>query len=368
MMILNEADFVVASYRTTLERNQATCPIPFFSDVCFATHHIPGLPWLKFNMAPIVSLFVAQFIMPRVSFMGHLAGIACGFGLHWGWGFPPLEVCSPNVLIGVVYLVGCLFISRKIVPVKPLNESAAVENPVFQLESGETIESNGDDTGCVDDDSVTDPFMRGKQRKKEREIEEVMRKQQTLLTIRNAIGAVAIASFFMFDTTNSLVLSEALLLAYFIYGTTSSTVVWTQAHINKADAEIIEPEKVRAGVIWRGYIVAATLSIVVDSMSMASWVVLHIFISAERYRTVGLVCATCFMMVRISVNVLGLIACSKLLYDFGQVGSGIFAQLFGWIIWPKQIADAIFLSHVPLWTAFQGRGIRLGSRTGNRTT
>ncbi len=55
---------------STMERNAPTCPVPFFSDVCFATHAVPGMPFLRFNVAPIVSLFAAQFIMPRVSFMG----------------------------------------------------------------------------------------------------------------------------------------------------------------------------------------------------------------------------------------------------------------------------------------------------------
>ena len=55
---------------STMERKAPTCPIPFFSDVCFSTYSVPGVPFLKFNVSPIVSLFLAQFIMPRVSFMG----------------------------------------------------------------------------------------------------------------------------------------------------------------------------------------------------------------------------------------------------------------------------------------------------------
>jgi hypothetical protein len=55
---------------STMERTQPTCPIPFLSDVCFETHSVPGIPSLKFNIAPVASLFLAQFIMPRASFMG----------------------------------------------------------------------------------------------------------------------------------------------------------------------------------------------------------------------------------------------------------------------------------------------------------
>ena len=55
---------------STMERTGPSCPVPFFSDVCFETHVVPGMPYLRYNVAPIVSLFAAQFIMPRVSFMG----------------------------------------------------------------------------------------------------------------------------------------------------------------------------------------------------------------------------------------------------------------------------------------------------------
>jgi len=52
---------------STLERNQPTCPVPFFNDVCFSTYSFGPL---KFNIAPIASLIFIQFIVPRVSFMG----------------------------------------------------------------------------------------------------------------------------------------------------------------------------------------------------------------------------------------------------------------------------------------------------------
>ena len=346
--------------RTTLERNQATCPIPFFSDVCFATHSVPGLPWLKFNIAPIVSLFVAQFIMPRVSFMGHLAGIACGFGLHWGWGFPPLEVCSPNVMISMMYLVGCLIISRKIIPVRPLSDHSIDEDDLeLHLESGG---QNGD-TSCVDDDTLTDPIMRGKQRKRARETEEVLRKQRTLELIRNLIAMIAFASMILFDLTSSLVLSQFILLGYVAFATQAYVIVLAYTHVNKAENDLIELEKNRAGVIWKGCVVAATLSIVVDSMTMASWIVLRTFIATERSPILGLPLACGFMFIRIAMNGIVLVAASRVLHDVSQVGSGIFTQIFWWVLSSsKKIGDELFLSQAPLWSAFEGRGIRLGSR------
>ncbi|KAL7488779.1 hypothetical protein ACHAW6_014378 [Cyclotella cf. meneghiniana] len=353
---------------TTLERNQATCPVPFFSDVCFSTHHVPGIPWLKFNIAPIVSLFVAQFIMPRVSFMGHLAGIACGFGLHWGWGMPPLEVCSPNVLIGGVYLIFCLGVSRRLIPVIPFSgETASTEDDtVSGLESGGVGAVSGvnSQVSIIADSETEDAIMTGKQRKKQRELDEVLRKQRTLLLIRNLIGISSVASVFLFDFTSSLVLSQIILFVYFVVGTQSSCIVWTYIHIIRAENDMIDTEKDRSGVLWRGYVVASTLGIVVDSMSMASWVVLNTIVSADRSPRVNLVSACLFMVVRICTNILGILVSSKILHDFGQVGSGIFIQLFSWVISSsKKVGDVLFLSQIPLWTAFEGRGVRLGSRT-----
>jgi membrane associated rhomboid family serine protease len=55
---------------STMERAGPTCPVPFFSDLCFETRAVPGMPYLRYNAAPVVSLFAAQFVMPRASFMG----------------------------------------------------------------------------------------------------------------------------------------------------------------------------------------------------------------------------------------------------------------------------------------------------------
>jgi membrane associated rhomboid family serine protease len=333
---------------STLERNQPTCPIPFFSDVCFSTQQVPGLPWLKFNIAPIVSLFVAQFIMPRVSFIGHLAGIACGFGLHWGWGFPPLEVCSPNVLIGGVYLVGCLIASRRLIPVRPLLNEATIsgDNSGLHLESGEGLGGEVNDNGLCEESNRA----------------EVLRKQRTLITIRNLIGIVAVGSMFVFDVTSSLVFSQFILLAYFVAATQASLIVWTYTHINKVESDVIQPEKDRCGVLWRGYIVAVSISIVVDCMSVASWAALYTFVLAERSPRVALVPACLFMIVRVAANILGLVVSFKVLNDFGQVGSGIFVQVFSFVLnSSKKIGNGLFISHMP-WTAFEGRGTRLGTR------
>ncbi|KAL7452223.1 hypothetical protein ACHAWC_003945 [Mediolabrus comicus] len=357
---------------STLERDQATCPIPFFNDLCFSTYSYGEL---KFNISPVVSLFVAQFIMPRVSFMGHLAGIICGFGLHWGW--PPIEIGSPNVLIGGVFLIGNLF-WRGVVPVVPLvppdyddhdednqllsllleSDQDGIDGILMSLSGNTDVENgnghhlNGDNTASMD------PFTRSKERKKEREMEEMRRKHKTLGSIRNLIGLVTILSFLFFDWP------QCILFAYFIFGTRSSFIVWayTQA---KVESDVVSPEKQRAGMIWRGYFMTCILAVVVDAMSTAGWISLRTVIFLERNQLLfGLVPTMMFMFLRIAINILGLVIASKVLHDMGQVSyasGGIFVRVFSRVLTSsKAVGDGVFLSQRPLWTAFEGKGIRLG--------
>jgi membrane associated rhomboid family serine protease len=363
---------------STLERDQATCPIPFFNDLCFSTYSYGEL---KFNISPVVSLFVAQFIMPRVSFMGHLAGIICGFCLHWGW--PPIEIGSPNVLIGGVFLIGNLF-WRGVVPVVPLvppdyddhdednqllsllleSDQDGIDGILMSLSGNADVENgnghhlNGDNTASMD------PFTRSKERKKEREMEEMRRKHKTLGSIRNLIGLVTILSFLFFDWVSSIALSQCILFAYFIFGTRSSFIVWayTQA---KVESDVVSPEKQRCGMIWRGYFMTCILAIVVDAMSTAGWIPLRTVISLEQVQLLfGLVPTLMFMFLRIAINILGLVIASKVLHDMGQVSyasGGIFVRVFSRVLTSsKAVGDGVFLSQRPMWTAFEGRGIRLG--------
>jgi membrane associated rhomboid family serine protease len=89
---------------SSLERN-STCPVPFAPDMCFNTHVFTiGLLDLKWNFGPLVQLVLAQIIMPRVSFIGHLAGIICGFIMHWNLLWQEI-VWSPQVLIPLLQFI-----------------------------------------------------------------------------------------------------------------------------------------------------------------------------------------------------------------------------------------------------------------------
>ncbi|GKY90438.1 hypothetical protein MPSEU_000017600 [Mayamaea pseudoterrestris] len=88
----------------------ATCPIPFLPQLCFRTYVVAGM---VFSFAPLVQLAVAQLILPRVSFSGHLAGLLVGYVLHWG--LLPMKVLHPAILIPLLYYCYLKYI-RNIIP------------------------------------------------------------------------------------------------------------------------------------------------------------------------------------------------------------------------------------------------------------
>ena len=307
----------------------------------------------------------------------HLAGIVCGFMLHWGV-IPPLEICSPNVLISGVFLGGLVW-RRKVIPVRPLltavlDEEASTDHEEYLrslLSEDELGAEIGDSTHSSTSNGssaspTSDPFMRSRQKKKDCEKAEARRKQRTLLFVRNLIGAVTLISLFVFGWTSSLVLSQCIVLAFFTFGTQSSFIIWAYTR-SKVETDIIGPEKQRSGRIWRGLLLAAVLTIIVDAMTMASWFTLSTLISGDQVSLpIGLVSVSLFLLLRMATNLLACIVSSRILQELGEVGDGIFTNTLSKIInWSKQIGSTfVSCSTQRSWTAFEGRGIILGSRHG----
>ena len=108
---------------------------------------------------------------------------------------------------------------------------------------------------------------------------------------------------------------------------------------------------------------SGVISTVVDSMSFASW--LSVPIISATMPVAGLLTVSLFMTFRLAVNLLALVVSSKNLHDLGEVGGGIYDHVFSSVInWTRSVADnGVFaLQRRSLWTAFEGRGIRLGRR------
>ena len=279
------------------------------------------------------------------------------------------------MLIGGAFLVGLIW-RRRVIPVRPLltsdmDEEGCVEHEEYLIslltaENGGEGDNHDNSRHILGRDNVCglapDPIAIGKKRKRERELNEALRKQRTLLTVRFLMGMLTFASLVVFGWNSSLVLSQCLLLVYFVFGTQSSLIVWAYAR-SEVENDIIVPEKNRSGMIWRGFMMSAIISIVTDSMSFASWLSVPI-ISAE-LPLVGLPIVTLFMTFRLAVCLLALVVSCKIIHDLGEVGGGIYAHVFSLVIdWSKSVGDngAFALQRRPLWTAFEGRGITLGRR------
>jgi hypothetical protein len=295
---------------------------------------------------------------------------------------PPMEVCSPNVLIGGVFLIGLIW-RRHIIPVKPLlltaisDEEGCAEHKDYlrslladENEDDVEVDNGGENPSLCQNGNRTmiDQVAQGRKKKREREMNEARQKQKTLLFVRNLLGMVTFASLLVFPWDSSLVLAQFIVLAYFIFGTQSSMLVWAYTR-SRVENDIITPEKQRSGMIWRGTLMSATLNIIVDSMTCSSWFALPVLSAgwwhSSQGTVVGLLPISLFMVLRTSANLCALVISSKILHDLGEVGDGIFPRFFSCVIkWSKEIGDhAALNSHrQPLWTAFEGRGIALGRR------
>ena len=60
-----------------------TCPVPFLDQMCFSNIALGGGVSI-FSWSPWLQLVVAQVLLPRVSWTGHLAGVLVGFAYMWG--------------------------------------------------------------------------------------------------------------------------------------------------------------------------------------------------------------------------------------------------------------------------------------------
>lgn len=327
----------------SLERPE-TCPIPFLPDVCFNTHEI----WkFRVNISPIVQLFVAQAIMKRVSFVGHLAGIVAGFLLHWN--LLPLELVQPEVLIPGLYLM-LLWRARKIIPVKPQHdedddeESDGVEECNQLNESSSPPSSGG---GCSDGRRI--------KREKDQAVHNI------LVRVRAALLVVWILSTLVYDVLGGMFLAPLIGLVLFQCCIRSHALLVTVSSRNSA---AYDNEKKRLGMLWKAFILSCVLTVICDSMSLAGWIMSSVYWQNENGTTIGLVPACMLLAVRLYVQVVALVVACKNLSDIGETGGGLFVTLFGsTVLENARIIGTSLLTRITRssWTAFEGQGVALGT-------
>ena len=314
----------------SLERSE-TCQIPFLPELCFSTHHFGGF---RFNIGPIVQLFVAQIIMKRVSFVGHLAGIVAGFLLHWN--LLPLEFAQPEVLIPGMYLI-ILWRARNVIPVRRRqDEEDDVEVRV------ETPQSSG----------------RFDARRNRRERDQAM--QKLLVFVRAALVVNVVLSAFTFDVMGGMFLSPLIGLAFYQASVQSHNLLLTASR-NSTD---YEHEKSRLGTLWKGFILSCVLTIVCDSMSFSGWITSSVYWQSNNGTSVGLAPACVMLVFRLGIQVVALVVTSKNLGDIGETGGGLFVVVLGTTVLENAriVGTALFSwATKSKWTAFEGPGLSLGS-------
>lgn len=316
---------VVAS----LERPQ-TCPIPFMAKVCFETHDIMGLKW---NLSPIVQLVVAQCIMRRVSFVGHLAGIIAGFLLHWN--MLPLELVQPSVLLPLLYLVH-LWRVRGLVPVAVTMQKLEIVVPLDHEQDG--------------------PRFDARRHKREREVA-----MQTLLSRTTVLLFIMVVVSFATMDASMTVSSILHCILFYSCKQAHGQMIATSANSTEYSREML-----RLGALWRVCILASILKTIVDSMALASWVVTGNYWYGAHI-VIGFLPATVILFLLLWVQLFSLSLACKSLEGIGQNGSGAFSNIFRFTV--LENASSIGTCTIPMltktasWTAFEGRGVALGTAT-----
>eukprot|EP00550_Attheya_septentrionalis_P000722 CAMPEP_0198288936 /NCGR_PEP_ID=MMETSP1449-20131203/7295_1 /TAXON_ID=420275 /ORGANISM="Attheya septentrionalis, Strain CCMP2084" /LENGTH=800 /DNA_ID=CAMNT_0043987181 /DNA_START=288 /DNA_END=2688 /DNA_ORIENTATION=+ len=310
----------------SLERPN-TCPIPFLPDMCFETYTLLG-GFFKFNLSPMVQLMVCQFIMPRVSLVGHLAGILAGFFLHWNI-LPPDLMGNPALLIPTLFWIHLRYV-RKILPVHRSNDDdddddSEVTNEVQGLQMAEWGNRGGTQIQQSGTRSLDPRAIR---------LERNASKHQLLGATRFLMCGIAIVSMCVVDVLGSLMMGHVMALAFFH----SAVQAHTRIDNRNESKDTRNKEKGTVGTIWKGYILSCILLLVTDSMAVAGWMVSQTFILADRRVWIGLVPAVGIMIIRISIHLVGLALATKSLSDLGETGGGIFVSVFGW---PLQFAKPL---------------------------
>lgn len=265
---------------SSLEQTKS-CPIPFMDSVCFETWHITKR--VKFNLGPMIQLVMASVILPRVSFGGHLAGIVAGFWLHWN--LLPLELIQPSVIIPLITLLQWKL--RQFIPISGSNK------PTGNVLSG-SPRNFLDEAGIDDDDDGDDnDTSRNHEHKNDSKISSshnspllipcrllyhstkgVAGMSHLLSTLLLAMIVLFGVSLLMMSWGSSILYSQAILLVLFYVCRQSYTDHWDDEGEQDNWSTEATQKKQRMLVMWKGYIVSNVLTLVMESMTLSSWILM----------------------------------------------------------------------------------------------
>jgi len=317
-----------------------TCPIIFLPDLCFESFSLYK-DYLKFNIAPLVSLIVIQLILPRISFVGHLSGIICGFALHWGLlriGFFLPHIWGP--IMTVVWL-------WKVENV--LGWKANRQDELYTLDNIALEEDENEE-----EESATQNQM------KQAMMNFFSKRESTLGYIKSLLSftaytlmGISIISAMYFDV--GIVVAQ--MISSFLFYTGSYCFI--QCEGKNGDSP-------KVGHIFRGYIITTLVLLVTDAISLPGWWIARAFISFHRpilFPTNTIVIFTT-ALIRIGLNLWGFILSVKVLGGIGELSGGPFYKIvLGWLNGNARIIGDTLLA--PVYRAFDGDGIALSTAGSN---
>lgn len=323
---------------TSLER-RSTCPVPFMSKLCFKTYQFNmsdmlkisnSSRWIiKFNFAPLVQLLVAQVIMPRVSFLGHLSGIVCGFVLHWN--LLPREIFyMPQVLIPAL-LMFHLWHIRKIISFKCKSFG------YIPIEHDDEIEMEGTSANIILNSKKPD--------QKRATIKQLRWIQRSMILITTM-------SMFTFSLLGSAFLCQLLSTSFFF-----SSIHWQFLKCGRDPSNNVA---VRA--LWKATIISLVLVTFSDAIQIPYWISMSTYIGAKATSYCAITFSI-FLLLRFASNLAALILACSIATEIGPDG-GAFEHVFGWIVKTcTSIATGVSqhrTSNAAGFSAFQGQGFTLG--------
>lgn len=392
----------------TLERSE-TCPIPFLPDICFETHEFLNIKW---NLGPIVTLGITQLILRRASFVGHLAGILCGYAIHIGL-LPYKLMIVPHVLLPLVLLWYYGFIYHVIGPVfrtatalhPPLPEnfnSSTIISPVV-----ENLQSDADEeqesllmeeipyrnslqavSGLQSSRSTTshlsfevDGGAQNSLRRKFKEINPVNLRTWSLLHVTCQMQLVIIVICILwnhqgFDLTLSLFLSWVWLC---LVVQSYDFVLFSKYNHDEEDDSFVVPKKETVKeyslVVTRVWFLCTLIVLINNTMTLSTWMSCKDFLlsvtQAQNTQKPASFFAFAFeravllQFITVSLQSFQLVLASKIIHDMsrevsgsGVITGGVFDTCLGWAYRPfKQIADQVLVREL---IAFDGNGVALG--------
>ena len=315
---------------------QKSCPVFFLPEMCFSSFSIYK-DYLKFNISPLVTLVAMQLILPRVSFVGHLSGIVCGFLLHWG--ILRLEFCLPHVL-GCLMTVIWLWKIEKVIPAQK-ESVGGVPDAMIPVDITSDGEDEPNETRETMKQVLTNFFSQ------QATVQEKT-KSYLQMTCYGLIG-VCLLSSLLFD--HGIVFAQA--ASAFVFYSATRSFLFSEGKQQKYSG---------VGHLFRGYVITSLLLILVDSMSLPGWWVARVFIFSSR---VSFVSTSIFVVIiiallRIILNLWGLILAVKVLADIGELSGGSFYKnVLSWVVGNCRIVGDVILA--PMYRAFEGQGTVLGA-------